>query len=374
MDTIDIRNLEKLALLIRDKSDELLARWREQVRELPSARHLDTPTLNDDIPILIGELTYAFQMTTDEQKLKKLLEGTAPIHGLQRFEHDFDIVEVVAEYNILRSCIYDLAYDNGFKLQSNAFHILNHVFDDAIGAAVHAFATRQTLELQRRRDEYLAFVVHDLRTPLNAISLATKILESSSAGENSTKTAQMLNILHRNGHRLETLVEHVLRESAYVQTEKAELERRELDLWPLVEGLIYDLGPLAKTGGTKLVNRIPKDLIAYADAGMLKRVFQNLVANAIKHTPRGEVVVDASQNDTGGVECRVSDNGNGIPEDRLEKLFDRADNQTKREKTNGLGLPIVKTLVEAHGGTVAVESKEGMGSTFCFTLPAKAKK
>jgi signal transduction histidine kinase len=372
--TIDISDLEKLAVLIRDKSDELLALWRAQVRQLPSARHLDTPTLNDDIPILIGELTYAFQMTTDEQKLKKLLEGSAPVHGLQRFEHDFDIVEVVAEYNILRSCIYDLAYENGFKLQNNAFHILNHVFDDAIGAAVHAFATRQTLELQRRRDEYLAFVVHDLRTPLNAISLAAKILESASAEENGAKTAQMLSILHRNVNRLETLVEHVLRESAYVQTETAELERREFDLWPLVEGLIYDLGPLAKTGGTKLVNRIPKDLIAYADAGMLKRVFQNLVANAIKHTPRGEVVIDASKNDTGGIECRVSDNGEGISEDRLEKLFDRANNQTKKEKTSGLGLPIVKTLVEAHGGTVAVESKERMGSTFHFTLPAKAGK
>lgn len=366
--------MEKLAALIRDKSDELLARWREQVRRLPSARHLDIPTLNDDIPILIGELTYAFQMTTDEQKLKKLLDGTAPVHGLQRFEHDFDIVEVVAEYNILRSCIYDLAYDNSFKLQSKAFHILNHVFDEAIGAAVHAFATRQTLELQRRRDEYLAFVVHDLRTPLNAISLATKILESASSKENGAKTTQMLTLLNRNVHRLETLVERVLRESAYVQMETAELERREFDLWPLVEGLIYDLGPLAKTGGTKLVNRIPKDLIVYADAAMLKRVFQNLVANAIKHTPRGEVVIDASENDTGGVKCRVSDNGKGIPEDRLEKLFDKADNQTKTEKTSGLGLPIVKTLVEAHGGTVAVESKEGTGSMFCFTLPAKRKK
>lgn len=360
-------------MFIRDKSEELLARWREQVRQLPSARHLDTPTLNDDIPMLIGELTYAFQTTTDEKKLKKLLERSAPVHGLQRFEHDFDIVEVVAEYNILRTCIYDLAYENGFKLRSDAFHILNHVFDEAIGASVHAFATRQTLELQQRRDEYLAFVVHDLRTPLNAISLATKILESASTEENGAKTAQMLTILHRNVHRLETLVERVLRESAYAQTETAELERREFDLWPLVEGLIYDLDPLAKAGGTKLVNRIPKELIVYADAGMLKRVFQNLVANAIKHTPRGEVVIDASENDTGGVDCRVSDNGKGISEDRLEKLFDKADNQAKKGKTSGLGLPIVKTLVEAHGGTVAVESKEGTGSTFHFTLPAKAE-
>lgn len=343
------------------------------MRQLPSARHLDTPTLNDHIPILIGELTYAFQSATDEETLKKLLKSTAPVHGQQRFEHDFDIVEVVAEYNILRSCIYDLAYEQGFRLQSEAFHILNHVFDEAIGVAVHTFATQQTLEVQRRRDEYLAFVVHDLRTPLNAISLATKILESVSPEETGAKTAQMLTILHRNVNRLEGLVERVLRESAYVQTETAELERREFDLWPLIETLVYDIGPLARTGGTNLANKIPKELVVYADAGMLKRVFQNLVANAIKHTPQGEVVIGARKNGTGGIDCWVSDNGTGISEDRLETIFDRSGNQEKKGKTSGLGLPIVKTLVEAHGGQVAVESTESIGSTFRFTLPAKGE-
>lgn len=367
------RDLAKFVTVFKREKDTVLSRWRKQVRQLPSAKDLNIPTLNDHVPILIEELTYAFQTSSDEKILKASLGNSPPIHGAQRFEHDFDIVEVVAEYNILRGCIYDLAEENGLSLHGKAFHILNRVFDEAIGIAVQTFVTHQALEVQRRRDEYLGFVVHDLRTPLNAISLAVKILEFTPPEEIGAKAPQMLTILSRNVQRLEAQVEKVLKESTYVQAETEALERREFDLWPLVEGLIYDLGPVARTGGTEIINRVSKDQVVYADAGMLRRVFQNLLANALKYTPRGEIVINARDNGAGDIECRISDNGAGIPEERLEKIFNKAEtDQEKKEKTTtGLGLPIVKALVEAHGGKVSVESKEGAGSTFRFTLPAK---
>jgi signal transduction histidine kinase len=152
------------------------------------------------------------------------------------------------------------------------------------------------------------------------------------------------------------------------------LERREFDLWPLVESLIYDLHPVAGTAGTQLVNKIPVDLIAYADASLLRRVIQNLVANAIKYAPRGQVVIGAREADTeGAIECWVSDNGAGIPQHRLEIIFEKQETDPEKEGGTGLGLTIVKTFVEAHGGKVTVESKEGVGSNFRFTLPGRAQ-
>jgi signal transduction histidine kinase len=372
---INAQDLIELATVIKREKDTLLSRWRDQVRQLPSAKHLNIPTLNDHVPVLIEELAYALQSRSDDKILKAPLGDSPPLHGAQRFEHNFDIVEVVAEYNILRGCIYDLAEENGLNLHGKAFHILSRVFDEAIGVAVQTFVTQQALEIQRRRDEHLGFIVHDLRTPLNAISLAVKILEFTPPEESGQKITQMLTILSRNIKRLEALVEKVLKESTYVQAETAALERREFDLWPLVESLIYDLDPLAKTGGTKVTNRISKELAVYADAGMLRRVFQNLLSNALRYTPRGEIIIDARKKDAGDIECRVSDNGTGIPKDRLERIFDKAEtNLEKTEKTTtGLGLPIVKALVEAHGGEVEVESREGAGSTFRFTLPLKQK-
>lgn len=373
---MNIQNLDKLAALIKREREALLARWREQVRQLPSAKHLDTPTLNDHVPALLDELTTAFQLVSDQTIAEALLEGSAAVHGMQRHQDGFDIVEVVAEYNILRGCIHDLAGNHGLSMQGKAFHILNRVLDEAIGLAVQTFATQQALEVQRRREEHLAFVAHDLRTPLNAISLAARILELTCSGQGgSAETSKMLRTLHRNVRHLQALVEKILKESDHILTESGvKLERREFDLWPLVEALIHDLHPVAGTASTQLVNKVPADLTAYADASLLKRVFQNLVANAIKYTPRGEVLIGARQTGAdGALECWVSDNGAGIPEDRLQIIFEKLEPDPEREGGTGLGLVIVKTFVEAHGGEVTVESKEGAGSTFRFTLPGRPK-
>jgi two-component system, OmpR family, phosphate regulon sensor histidine kinase PhoR len=368
--------LNQLAALIQREREALLDQWREQVRQLPSANGLDTPALNDHVPPLLDELVDAFLLMSDETIPEALLEGSPPVHGQQRFKDGFDIVEVVAEYNILRGCIFDLAENHGLSVVGKAFHILNRVLDEAIGLAVQTFATQQALEVQRRREEYLAFVAHDLRSPLNAISLAAHVLQSSVPGQDDgAQTAQMLKTLQRNVQRLQALVENVLKESDHIQTETGiKLERREFDLWPLVEALIHDLHPVAGTSSTQLINEIPEDLSIYADASLLKRVFQNLIANAIKYTPRGEVIIGAEgTGEEGGVECWVSDNGAGIPKDRLERIFDKLETDPEREGGTGLGLAIVKSFVEAHGGKVTVESKEGIGSTFRFTLPGRAK-
>lgn len=369
-----VGELDRLAALIRGERDGLLSRWRQQVRALPSAQHLDVPTLNDHVPQLIDELADALKARSDETIPEALSEASPPAHGLQRVQDGFDIEEVVAEYNILRGCIHDLAQANGLTLQGKPFHILNRVLDGAIGLAVKTFAAERALEVRSRREEYLSFVAHDLRTPLNAISLATSVLElaipASSAG---AAHAQMLKTLRRNVQHLAGLVGKVIEENTGVLSELGiKLERRALDLWPLVEALLHDLHPVAHAASTRLANRVPGDLVVYADAELLRRVFQNVIANAIAYTPRGEVVIGAQQSGPGGgLECWISDNGAGIPRERLEQVFDQSQTDAGKDGGWGLGLAIVKTFVEAHDGIVSVESTEGVGSTFRFTLPPR---
>jgi two-component system phosphate regulon sensor histidine kinase PhoR len=369
-----MRSLERLAALIKHEQDALLARWRQQVRQVPSAKHLDTPVINDHVPDLLDELVNELLVASHKTIPQTLLEGSAAVHGRQRQHDGFDIVEVVAEYNILRGCIHDLAESHGISLAGQAFHILNRVLDQAIGLAVQTFAMQQALEVQRRREEYLAFVAHDLRTPLNAISLAGRVLDITTSAGGSAKSAQMLKTLHRNVQQLEALVQKVLQESDHIRTESGvKLERRDFDLWPLVEALLHVLHPLAGTASTRLINTVPVELTAYADASLITRVIQNLVANAINYTPHGEVVIGARKgNGQGSVECWITDNGAGIPENQLAVVFDKLETDPERDGGTGLGLAIVKTFVEAHGGNVTVESKQGIGSTFRFTLPGRA--
>ena len=369
-----INDLDKLAVLVKQERQALLARWRQQVRGLPSARHLDVPMLNDHIPDLLEELATALQSHSDQTIVNALCEGSPPAHGRQRVKDGFDIAEVVAEYNILRDCLHDLADDNGLSLQGQPFHIVNRVLDGAIGLAVQTYATQQALDVQHRREEYLAFVAHDLRTPLNAISLAARVLELTlPVRDTSSGTIQMLKALHRNVQQLEGLVNKVLEENANLQTEVGvKLQLREFDLWPIIESLIHDIHPVAETASTQLINRVPEDLVVFADADLLRRVFQNLIANAIKYTPRGEVVIGAREpGEEGTVECWVNDNGTGIPEEFLEKVFDKGETNRENAGGMGLGLAIVKTFIEAHSGMVTVESKTGIGSTFRFSLPAR---
>jgi two-component system, OmpR family, phosphate regulon sensor histidine kinase PhoR len=368
----------KLAALIKRERNALLSRWRQEVKKLPSAQSLDRPTLNDHIPTLIDELAEVLCSESDETITDAFVQGSPPAHGLQRVQDGFDIEEVVAEYNILRGCIHDLADMNGLSLQGKPFHVLNRVLDGAIGLAVQTYATRRALEVQRRREEYLAFVAHDLRTPLNAISLATTLLELKLPERGlGADSAQTLKTLRRNVNHLDGLVGNVLKENTQLLTAiESRVERRVFDLWPLIEALVHDLHPVAETAGTRLTNAVPDDLSVYADASLLRRVFQNLIANAISYTPRGEVIIGARELGARGVvECWVSDNGAGIPEERLERVFDKmeTDPQKLGETGLGLGLAIVKTFVEAHDGEVTVESTEGVGSTFRFTLPATPK-
>jgi two-component system, OmpR family, phosphate regulon sensor histidine kinase PhoR len=371
--TID--GLDHLAELIEGEREALLAAWRAQVRALPAARHLDLPTLNDHIPNLLTELTTALRTPSEETIAQVLRDGTPPAHGVQRVKDAFDIEEVVAEYNILRGCIHDLAERTGLDMQGRPFHVLNRILDGAIGAAVQSFAAQKALEVRLRREEYLAFVAHDLRTPLSAISLSVRVLEILLTRDRSetAQVKQMWEALKRNVRHLEALVGKVIEENTNLETEVGvKLQRREFDLWPLVEGLIHDLHPVAETGTTRLTNTVPGDFVAYADASLIRRVLQNLIANALTYTPRGEVIIGARKiGEEGEIECFVRDNGTGISPDRCHSVFDKNQTDPDRDGGLGLGLAIVKTFVEAHNGSVTMESELGVGSTFRFALPGR---
>ncbi len=364
------QELRELAALIQNKRETLLSEWRQAVRRLPSARTLDTPTLNDHIPSLLDVLAQAFEK---QEGISLAFGPGSPVaHGLQRLADGFDLQEVVAEYGILRACLHDLADANGLLLQGPAVNVLNKVFDGAIGLAVKTHAEARALEIQKQREEHLSFLVHDLRTPLNAIAVAARVLDIALPAEAmGAHNASLLASLHRNVEQLSRLIEEVLDENTVaVRGDEIRVVRRRFELWPLTESLIMDQGSVAKAAGVSILNAVPFDLMVDADAGLLRRILENLVANAIRYSPGGRVEVSARRiAATGEVECVVRDNGKGIPSSRLEHVFDHLETDPDQGGGKGLGLEIVKRFVEAHGGKVAAHSREGKGSVFRFTVP-----
>src|ERR1041385_6847513 len=360
-------NTGNLVALIREQRDGLLASWRRQVRQLPGAANLDAPTINDQVPELLDDLANALRAENENVDTNTI----SAEHGLLRWEAGFDVKEVVTEYNILRQCLQDAAEAAGIDLSGKTLHIINSVFDDAIGKAVKAFETMMTIELQQRHEEHLAFVLHDLRTPLEALSLATAVLERSLPDDRrSPSTNSALTVLRGNIDRLADGMRRVLlRTSGLDKSIRPEFVW--LKLHPQVDRIVRDLGPLAASAGTEVKNEVDDRLKVYSNEQLLTQILQNLLSNAIKFTSDGVIEIGAREAESGpGVECWVKDSGQGIAPSRIEKVFERFETTSEPERGGiGLGLAIVKEIVELHQGVLYVESAEGKGSTFTFILP-----
>ncbi|HSE21994.1 MAG TPA: sensor histidine kinase [Pyrinomonadaceae bacterium] len=366
-----IATLSNLGELIEIHRSELLSNWHREVGQLPGAEQLDAPTITDHIPQLLSELSENLRFNGIDASLI----ASPAEHGVQRWRVGFDITEVVAEYGILRTCIYRLAEKYRLPLATNIACVINTVFDNAVAQAIKAYSTHMTVELQKRREEHLSFVIHDLRTPLQAVSLATTMLERAYPDESKTEVfTSSVSMLRRNIGRLDALIKRVLQQEGNLQLgDSPKVEKREFDLWSLVEGIAQDLYPIASDAHTTIVNNIPADMTIFADARLLGQVFQNLISNAIKFTPNGKVIVGA-QDENGITQCWVQDTGAGIDAERLHKVFEKLETDQQPDKRGvGLGLAIVKQIVELHGGTVAVESRVGEGSTFTFEIPQSVR-
>lgn len=361
-------NIIRLVALIRDKRDDLLEEWRRQVRQLPAAAQLDIPTLNDEVPQLLDNL--AFELERETINRDASAEAISAEHGLLRWQAGFDVLEIVAEYNILRICLLDLAEAHDIILSGRAARIVHSLFDDAVGRAIKAFETMMTIELRHRHEEHIAFVLHDLRTPLEAVSLATTLLDRALDKEDKNVTAESaLSVLRGNIDRLDDRIKHVLTAEAGLGR-SFDPQFTWLNLRDQVTQMVHDLDPIAALADTKVSNEVPADIEIYSEARLLAQILQNLLSNALKFTRQGQITIGASRGTDDAVHCWVSDTGDGIAEERIHRIFDRFETDGPRERRGiGLGLSIVKEIVELHGGEIRVESKEGKGSTFTFIIP-----
>lgn len=360
------QNVDRLVTLIRMQREALLARWREQVRQLPGAAGLDAPTINNEVPQLLDNLAEALATGNETET-----NAISAEHGLLRWQAGFDVTEVVSEYNILRQCLQDAAERDGILLAGKPLQIMNQVFDDAIGKAVKAFETMMTIQLQHRHDEHLAFLLHDLRTPLEALSLATTLLERSlPVDTRNSGIDSALSVLRGNINRLSKRVRLVL-STASGLGKSFHPQFTLLNLHTHVEKVTRDLQPLAVSTGTALRNQIDDQLVVYSDEILIGQIFENLLSNALKFTSDGVIEIGAREASDGqSVECWVKDSGQGIPSTQIERIFERFETGSEPEQSGlGLGLAIVKEIIELHKCEISVQSEPGKGSTFTFRLP-----
>jgi signal transduction histidine kinase len=242
-----------------------------------------------------------------------------------------------------------------------------------LAQAFNAMAERRATAERLRRD-LVSDVAHELRSPLTNLRCQIEALQDGLA----PASPEVFDSLHEEARLLETLIDD-LQDLALAEAGQLELELGPLDLGREVERAVKAFRPLAEARELRIETELPPDLPAVdADARRLAQILRNLLGNAVTHTPSGglvRVTAAGNEGDAGEeVEVRVADSGPGIPAAHLPFLFERfyrTDASRSRETGGaGLGLAIVKQLAAAHGGRVWVESAEGRGSVFGFSLPA----
>ena len=237
------------------------------------------------------------------------------------------------------------------------------------GAVVLVADATPIRDILDAHDALVSVTSHELKTPLTAIKAMAELMLSYELGDEQRR--DMIGDIYRQAERLEVLIREIL-DASHIDS-----GRLTLDLEPtrVREALGEVLDELAtQLENRRLKVRVPVDLpVLAADPAKLRQVLVNLITNALKYSPDSAPVEVQARVETGMVRIAVKDKGIGIkPEDqpRLFKRFQRIpDPSTRKTSGTGLGLYIVKGLVELHGGTIDVRSTYGKGSTFSFTMP-----
>ena len=239
-------------------------------------------------------------------------------------------------------------------------------------AAENEHLYRQAEDSSRLKDEFLATISHELRTPLTSILGWSRMLRSHQLSEEDY--AKALETIERNAHSQAQLIDDLLDVSRII-TGKLRMDVRPTNLNDVIEAAIEALKPAAVAKGVRIQKIMDTGVVSVSgDPVRLQQVVWNLLSNAIKFTPRGGRVQVRLERVNSHIEIVVSDTGQGISPDFLPYVFDRfrqADQRTSRQHGGmGLGLSIVRHLVELHGGSVKAESAgEGQGSSFTVQLP-----
>ena len=231
------------------------------------------------------------------------------------------------------------------------------------------------ITINAEKDKFFSIIAHDLKGPLSAFLDATQILTEEIQNMSLEEIKDITISMKDSASNIYGLLENLL-EWSRLKRGMMNFDPAIINLKKIITGCLEVLKESASKKEIKITSSLPDNIEIYADSHMLETVVRNLVSNAIKFTPKsGEISLTATATKGNTIEIKVSDNGIGMPGALINKLFllNEKTNRlgTEGELSSGLGLLLCKEFIDKHGGKIWVESEEGKGSTFSFTVPVK---
>lgn len=371
----------RLSEFIRQHVDRIVDEWEQFARTItPAAMNMDRTALRDHAKAIL--LAAARDMTTAQTASEQLakakgegpektpsLDEAGASHGELRHTVGFDLVQMTSEFRHLRACVIrmwvsslevpDLAY-----LQDMIR--FNEAIDEALAESTAAYAE----QVNHSRDLFLAILGHDLRAPLQAVSMSTELLLRKATLEGDALTCA-INI-KRGARHMAVMVSDLLELVRSRLGKSLPIEPKPMDLADAAQAAIAE----ACAGNPECdpTMRVVGDTRGTWDAGRLDQLLQNLIGNAIQHGLNKRDVTVTVTGEPDSVRLTVHNFGVPIPDDAIPTVFDpmvRSASEDLGQPTTslGLGLFIVKEVVDAHGGTIDVSSNQTDGTLFTVVLP-----
>lgn len=308
-----------------------------------------------------------------EERLRDMDARTTTVSSMEDFSALVDAVR--AGYADVRDWTYVRPDGKQVPVQVAATPRLDEN-GHRVGFIFVATDMTQAREFARLKDEFVGLISHELRTPLSSILGYMELMRDDEDSPLSEEQLQYLSVAERNAHRLLRLVGDLLF-TAQVESGRFPLDISDVDLGQVAAASVESARPVAANAGVTLSAELPDErVVVRGDTVRLGQSIDNLVSNAVKFTPAGGSVTVSLRRDGDHALVAVRDTGIGIPAVELGQLstrFFRASTATRHAVPGvGLGLTITKAIVTAHGGSIGIESEEGVGTTISLRLPVEA--
>ncbi len=342
---------------------------------------------------MIASLSDGVFMTDVDSRLLVINQAARSMLGIPKENPTtIDIINIIQkQYDIgpkLEEAISNrrIIQEKEIQLGDRTIQVFINPVSDAqsqkvIGASVLLHDITLEKNLAQMKDDFTNMIIHELRAPLTAIKGASQLMTTSPESLDKSEQAKLMGIIHEQSSKLLELVATLL-DAAKLESGRFNIKKEPHDLRKVIEQSIAVFLPEAESKHIDIVFQAEEDLPPVAfDSIQLGQVMNNLLSNSIKFTPGMGKIIVSIKNQENFVLVSVKDNGVGIPKEKQEKLFSKF-YQAQHAKMDlkyitagtGLGLYIVKGIVEAHGGNVYLESEVGKGTTISFTIPVAEKK
>jgi K+-sensing histidine kinase KdpD len=333
---------------------------------MPEANALTLPILIDTIPAFIENIARAVSEITLHSNAT-VYNSLASEHGGERarltaYKHE----HLIREYQILRWVFMQTLYEENAPITSSELVIIHASIDEAIQKAANAF----TLVHEKLRDQYMATLSHDMKNPLSTILMSADLMLRNPDASAMLKQA---NKIKQNATRMNKMIEDLLDVTSINTIGRLQLSLRCCEIKSLTEEVIEEIEGNFSTP----IEILGENIQGYWDANYLKRAIENLVTNAYKYGKDQSTITIQIHAKFERMFWTIHNFGNPIPPEERECIFQvfRRANAAKEGSSKGwgLGLPLVRGVAEAHGGSVSMESSLETGTTFLIDIPQDAR-